>query len=142
MIYTLSWSWQWTQTKVYGACRVVRPKRYLAQRSGIYPNNHCRGLQPATRGNALSIKQNPVLANRKALILLHDNVRPHFKRMTLMNITDLTLSTILCWSLAYWPTICQPSWQFWSQKTFGCKENGEASFKDFLLSKPFEFYYK
>ena len=90
-------------------------------------------------------KMRPALVNRRGPILLHDNARPHVARMTLQKLTDLGYETLP--HPPYSPDLSLTDYHlfkhlaaFLSNKTFRSNAEVESFFKDFLASKPKDFY--
>ena len=90
-------------------------------------------------------KMRPALVNRRGPILLHDNARPHVARMTLQKLTDLGYETLP--HPPYSPDLSPTDYHlfkhlaaFLSNKTFRSNAEVESFFKDFLASKPKDFY--
>ena len=90
-------------------------------------------------------KMQPELVNRRAPIRFYDNGRSHVDRITLQKLTDLGGYEILP-HLPFSPDFPHTNNYFSSiqtflhQKAICSKQKVETAFKDFLASKPLEFY--
>ena len=82
-----------------------------------------------------------------AIILIHDNIRPHDTKMTLQKFTDMWCEILLHppysldLSITYYHFFKNLK-TFLRQKPFRSKGERETAFKDFLVSKALECYHK
>ncbi|XP_029654429.1 histone-lysine N-methyltransferase SETMAR-like, partial [Octopus sinensis] len=90
-------------------------------------------------------KMRAALVNQRGPFLLHDNARLHVSRITLQKLTDLGCETLPL--PLYSPKVSLTDFNcfkhldtFLRQKTFCSKTEIETEFKDFLASKPLDFY--
>ena len=90
-------------------------------------------------------KEAPSLVNRKGVILLHDNARPHDAKQTLLKIGELKFETLL--HPAYSPDLSPTDFHFFkhldhflSGKNYRDEEQVKKAFDEFIASRTDTFY--
>ena len=115
--------------------------KFLDSNQGINVDVYCLDKMPVQ-----SCQMWLAFVNRRDLILLHDNIRPHVAKMTLQMLTDSGYET---WPQPSYfgvsPTSCHSfssNRTLFTPKIFHSKGELENTFRYFLASKPLEFYRK
>ena len=87
----------------------------------------------------------PALVNRRRVLLLHDNARPHVARMTLQKLNELSIETLP--HPPFSPDLSPTDYHFFKHlgdflvgKIFKYQQDAESAFEDFVNSRTSDFY--
>ena len=115
---------------------------FLKTGETITAEKYCQELD--TMNEKLKLLR-PALVNRKKVILLHDNARPHFSKVSLEKIRQLDYEILP--HPAFSPGISPTEYHlfkhpdaFLAQKNFSKQTDVETAFKEFIDSRDADFY--
>lgn len=115
---------------------------FLEPGETITADKYCSELEQMHQ--KLSIQQ-PSLVNRKGILLLHDNARPHVSKKTLQKLSELNIEVLK--HPPYSPDLAPTDFHLFkhldhvlSQKTFADHEGVKKAISDFINSRDEDFY--
>lgn len=133
-----------TMVTVWWSMAGVIHYSFLKKGETITSDKYCSEIEEMHKN--LSIKQ-PALVNRKGIILLHDNARPHVAKKTSQKLADLNIEILK--HPPYSPDLSPTDYylfkhlnHFLDQKIFTDPEDVKSIISDFIDSKNPEFYAK